>query len=464
MNARKVGRANSLGMHVPGSPRSSVGHCHDAAPLLTGPLWRFVGPPVRSVARYTTAATRLGLARGRPLTDEEVHQVAQCVQARPLMARSDEWNEVSQHRERIEHWLGGGGDTRPLRLSKVHTLLARDHGLRASYDTLWRYAHQELAWRDKPSTVRVDDAPPGQEAQVDFGKMVWLMDVETGRRRSLWALIVTRRRLHPKDSRENLENWLRKKAREDILRHLAVVTQKLRRTPNHVYVMGQRTKGGNCSALGNLSFNWRIVLAPDNIARYLVAHEVVQLAVPDHSPRFWLTLQSICPEVTRARQCSASTSINSGWIWRLCSAPVASSLLRLARPSRQTAYGSERIVGVKGSVLGHRTGARAFAYLPRCRRSPLFGTLDRPVQRRRRDPKLLRHVPKCHPLFAKRTREANVDRATGLPMCTPRRRARSIPALVRATSCARFCSATRRKSQRATDEPARPCRARARAR
>jgi len=82
-------------------------------------------------------------------------------------------------------------DARPLRLSKVHTLLVRDHGVRASYDTLWRYAHQELAWRDKPSTVRVDDPPPGQEAQVDFGKMGWLVDAETGHRRTLWALIIT---------------------------------------------------------------------------------------------------------------------------------------------------------------------------------------------------------------------------------------------------------------------------------
>ena len=62
----------------------------------------------------------------------------------------------------------------------IHTLPARDHGMRASYDMLWRYAHQQLAWRDKPSTVRIDDPPSGQEAQVDFGKMGWLVDAEMG--------------------------------------------------------------------------------------------------------------------------------------------------------------------------------------------------------------------------------------------------------------------------------------------
>jgi hypothetical protein len=39
--------------------------------------------------------------------------------------------------------------------------------------------------------VHVNDAPPGQEAQVDFGKMGILLDPETERRRVLWTLIIT---------------------------------------------------------------------------------------------------------------------------------------------------------------------------------------------------------------------------------------------------------------------------------
>jgi hypothetical protein len=154
-------------------------------------IGRETGTDRKTVARYTEAAEKLGIERGHELTDEEVNQVAMCVQSRPQAGPSEEWSEIARHRARIEHWLAGHGDTRPLRLSKVHTLLVRDHGLAASYDTLWRYAHQELGWRDKPSTVRVDDAPPGQEAQVDFGKMGVLVDAETGQRRTLWALIVT---------------------------------------------------------------------------------------------------------------------------------------------------------------------------------------------------------------------------------------------------------------------------------
>ena len=154
-------------------------------------IGRETGVDRKTVRRYTAVAERLGLERGCELPDELVHAVAQCVQARPVAAPSDERAEVAQHRERIERWLTGDADTRPLRLTKVHALLVRDHGLRASYDTLWRYAREELAWREQPSTVRIDDPPPGQEAQVDFGEMGLLFDAETGHRRRLWALIVT---------------------------------------------------------------------------------------------------------------------------------------------------------------------------------------------------------------------------------------------------------------------------------
>ena len=105
-----------------------------------------------------------------------------------------------------------------------------------------------------------------------------------------------------------LENWLRREARRDIEKQLAVVTARVKKTPYNVYVMGQRTKWGNCSRLQTLSFNWRLVMAPEYVLRYLVTHEAVHLAIPDHSRRFWLAVQSLCPETERAKQWLCSNS------------------------------------------------------------------------------------------------------------------------------------------------------------
>jgi predicted metal-dependent hydrolase len=100
----------------------------------------------------------------------------------------------------------------------------------------------------------------------------------------------------------SLENWFRRQARREILSHLDAVTTRLRCQSGKVLIMGQRTKWGNCSALGNLSFNWRLIMAPEFVLRYLVTHEAVHLAIPDHSQKFWLTVRSFCPETERAKQ------------------------------------------------------------------------------------------------------------------------------------------------------------------
>jgi len=100
----------------------------------------------------------------------------------------------------------------------------------------------------------------------------------------------------------SLERWLRMQARIAIQEQVATVAARLDVVPGRLYVMDQRTKWGNCSRLGNLSFNWRLIMAPEHVLRYLVTHETVHLAVPDHSRKFWLTVQSICPETEQARQ------------------------------------------------------------------------------------------------------------------------------------------------------------------
>ncbi|WP_186027691.1 M48 family metallopeptidase [Burkholderia gladioli] len=116
------------------------------------------------------------------------------------------------------------------------------------------------------------------------------------------VITITRRSDNATAVGRSLENWLRKQARERIEQHVAETAKRLKRAPNRIYVMGQRTKWGNCSALGNLSFNWRLVMAPDAVLRYIVTHEMVHLAVPDHSRKFWLMVQSLCPDSERARQ------------------------------------------------------------------------------------------------------------------------------------------------------------------
>jgi len=141
----------------------------------------------KTAQRYIDEAKACGLPQDRELSDDEVHQVAARVQTRPAPAPSDPWKELVPHKEKVEQWLSG---SRPLRLKKVHILLGR-LGVTSSYATLRRFAMAECGWHKPEPTVRVNDAPPGVEAQVDFAKMGLVRDAETGKMRVLWVLIVT---------------------------------------------------------------------------------------------------------------------------------------------------------------------------------------------------------------------------------------------------------------------------------
>ena len=142
----------------------------------------------KTVRRYVQVAEQRGLSRDAALSDTVVHEVAGHVQSRPVASPSTERELLLRERTRIEGWLSQ--EPAPLRLSKVHRLLERD-GIRVSYATLRRFVMQELGLRKRAPTVRVDDAAPGQEAQVDYGCMGRMYDPGAGRVRKLWALIVT---------------------------------------------------------------------------------------------------------------------------------------------------------------------------------------------------------------------------------------------------------------------------------
>jgi transposase len=143
------------------------------------------GTDRKTVGRYVDAAKSCELGSQSELSDELVAEIAQRVQARPLPPNSEERNSLEMHRTRIEAWLRA---ERPLRLIRVHELLARD-GIHVGYTTLRRFAHQELGWREPRITVRIDDPPPGEEAQIDFGLMGHV--IVDGKRKRLWVLIVT---------------------------------------------------------------------------------------------------------------------------------------------------------------------------------------------------------------------------------------------------------------------------------
>lgn len=90
-----------------------------------------------------------------------------------------------------------------------------------------------------------------------------------------------------------LQDWLRREARAAIAPAVQDKARLLGCPFGKITVRNQRSRWGSCAPNGNLSFNWRLVLTPDWVLDYVVAHEVAHLAVPNHSTAFWRTVDQL---------------------------------------------------------------------------------------------------------------------------------------------------------------------------
>jgi hypothetical protein len=144
----------------------------------------------KTVRRYVAAAQAAGLSRTddeEALTDQLLGVVVEAIRpSRPPGDHGRAWETLLAHRAFLEAKLEDD-----LQLTTVHRLLVRHGGAAVPYRTLHRFCVQELGHGGSDNTVRVDDSDPGEELQVDFGRMGVLLDPVTGRRRVAWALIFT---------------------------------------------------------------------------------------------------------------------------------------------------------------------------------------------------------------------------------------------------------------------------------
>lgn len=93
-----------------------------------------------------------------------------------------------------------------------------------------------------------------------------------------------------------LERWYRRAARGEIAPRLDRACALAGSSYSALTIRGQRTRWASCSPSGTMSFNWRLLLAPEPVVEYVVWHEVCHLEVMDHSPRFWALLHKRCPD------------------------------------------------------------------------------------------------------------------------------------------------------------------------
>jgi len=105
----------------------------------------------------------------------------------------------------------------------------------------------------------------------------------------------------PEHVERRVKDHLVRLARRELGQRARLHAARIGRPVARVTVRDTRSRWGSCSATGALSFSWRLILAPEHIVDYVVAHEVAHLVEMNHGPRFWRLLRSLVPDCAGPR-------------------------------------------------------------------------------------------------------------------------------------------------------------------
>lgn len=89
------------------------------------------------------------------------------------------------------------------------------------------------------------------------------------------------------DVTPRLVRFLKSLAKDKLTELTYEKAKQLDQKVSKVDVKDTVSRWGSCSHDGKISFNWRLIFAPDHAFDYVVAHEVAHLEHLDHSPAFW---------------------------------------------------------------------------------------------------------------------------------------------------------------------------------
>jgi predicted metal-dependent hydrolase len=98
-----------------------------------------------------------------------------------------------------------------------------------------------------------------------------------------------------------VRDWLKQEARMRISELARQKATLIGKTVRQVSVRDTSSRWGSCSHAGNLSFSWRLILAPYEVFDYVVSHEVAHLQEFNHSDAFWAVVEQLSPGHERWR-------------------------------------------------------------------------------------------------------------------------------------------------------------------
>lgn len=111
-----------------------------------------------------------------------------------------------------------------------------------------------------------------------------------------------------------LREWLKRKARKELIPFAEKVCGELGFPASGFAVGLQRRVWGTCSRTRKITLNSALLLFPENIVRYVVIHEGCHISEMNHSVRFWNLVRKYYPYPEHARRTLNAKDALPSWV------------------------------------------------------------------------------------------------------------------------------------------------------
>ena len=102
--------------------------------------------------------------------------------------------------------------------------------------------------------------------------------------------------------KEKLEILFRETAKDVFKNKTLNEAKKIKVTPKKIIVRSYKRRWGSCSHKKDISYNWKLIMAPEKIIHYVVIHELCHLIHFNHSRDFWKSVGSILPDYKSSKE------------------------------------------------------------------------------------------------------------------------------------------------------------------
>lgn len=165
------------------------------------------------------------------------------------------------------------------------------------------FAEKNRTWIDKKLKSLPPSVPFADGVDVPVGGIAHRVRHRPDMRGTVW---IEEREIHVAGAVEHLPrrlaDWLKGEAKRQIhalvVRHAEIVGKR----PARVTLRDTTTRWGSCAPSGRIAFCWRLILAPQEVMDYVVAHEMAHLVELNHGPRFWKLVRRLVPDVDGPRR------------------------------------------------------------------------------------------------------------------------------------------------------------------